>query len=587
MPDDNFRIIGVAPNQVDIEVLDPKEFKSESGESLRIGSFLRIFDNDGLSVIAVVRSYRIRQDPAADAGQEVRPTFVVEAQPVGYLSNEGEFCRGGHQIAIPPTRVEPAGRDELAAIFGEATGPSSLVIGGHVQNEEIPVPLDGDAFFGRHVGIVGSTGSGKSCTVAKILQEATAAPEPGKEGGSLNNSHIVIFDLHGEYRTAFPDARHIHIENLKLPYWLMTAEELEEIFIESDERTSHNQISQFRYAVQTNKVRHNDRPNVSYDSPVYFSIEEVYRYICNMNIEVIDREGGDNQPKLSDGTLVGERTDRYFDGLLKFASPSTKKGEKASNGPFRGDFDRFVLRLRNLLDSSRLAFLFRPRKQGGEEEYKTEDMEELISTLIGYGKGQQNVTLIDLKGIPFEVHSLVVSLISRIVFDVGAALRAMNPEATKDGEIAFLVVYEEAHKYVPGSGLSRYRAVSRSVERIAKEGRKYGVALMIVSQRPSEISETVFSQCNSFVVMRLTNPVDQNYVRRLLPDALVGVTDSLPALAKRQALLVGEAVQVPAIIEVGEVTDRPSSQDIDILQEWRKPWLDLPFTEVLKALRSL
>lgn len=147
------------------------------------------------------------------------------------------------------------------------------------------------------------------------------------------------------------------------------------------------------------------------------------------------------------------------------------------------------------------------------------------------------------------------------------------------------MVYEEAHNYVPNSPLARFRSVTKSIERIAKEGRKYGVCLMIVSQRPSEISETVFSQCNSFVAMRLTNPADQNYVRRLLPDAIGGLTDALPSLAQREALVLGECIQVPTLLEVAEVTERPHSHDIPVLQEWRKDWADLPFERVLSGMK--
>jgi len=160
----------------------------------------------------------------------LRASVIVDAQPIGALDSEGRFSRGGHQIAIPPASVRLANRDELAAIFGTVDGSSTLVLGSLSFDDAIQVPMNGDVFFGRHVGVVGSTGSGKSCTVAKILQEAM---EPGPDGrdGPLGNAHTVIFDLHGEYSPAFPQGRVLSIDNLQLPYWLMTAEELEELFI--------------------------------------------------------------------------------------------------------------------------------------------------------------------------------------------------------------------------------------------------------------------------------------------------------------------------------------------------------------------
>jgi DNA helicase HerA-like ATPase len=137
-----------------------------------------------------------------------------------------------------------------------------------------------------------------------------------------------------------------------------------------------------------------------------------------------------------------------------------------------------------------------------------------------------------------------------------------------------LLVYEEAHKYVPKSDLSRYKSSRASIERIAKEGRKYGISLAIISQRPSELSETIFSQCNNFIAMRLTNPEDQNYVKRLLPDTLGSITDILPSLQSGEALLIGEAVVMPSIVKIDRCENEPSSNDIPYLKKWKNEWYD-------------
>lgn len=575
------KVISVSQNLIQIEILDIGELKKQSTQRLTIGTYLKIADDDGLAVIAVVQAYRIKDPPSSDAQTEPStPTFVMDAHPLGYLDKEGKFQRGGQQIAIPPTRVSIADSDTLAALYSSTEPEGALSIGTLAQDQSVDVPIDGNVFFGKHIAVVGSTGSGKSCAVAKIVQEGRRQSDDQNERGVLNNAHVIVFDLHGEYATAFPEARVLGVSTLKVPYWLMTAEELEEIFIESREEQSHNQVSQFRHAVQVNKRQHNPGIHVSYDSAVYFSIEEVYNYICNMNAEVIGRTEGEGVPKLADGTLVSKREEAYFDKQHAFVAQSTSKADKATKGPFMGDFDRFVLRLRTTLDTERLAFLFKPEKAAGEP-YQTEHMEELISAIVGYGDKKGNVTIIDLHGVPFEVHSLVVSLLSRIIFQVGF-YRKRKPKET---EVAFLIVYEEAHNYVPNSPLVRFRSVTRSIERIAKEGRKYGVSLMIVSQRPSEISETVFSQCNSFIAMRLTNPTDQSYVRRLLPDAIGGLTEALPTLAQREALVLGECIQVPTLLRVAEITDTPHSHDIPVLQEWRKDWADLPFESVLDGMK--
>ena len=157
------------------------------------------------------------------------------------------------------------------------------------------------------------------------------------------------------------------------------------------------------------------------------------------------------------------------------------------------------------------------------------ELEDILKQFLGYTEKKSNITVIDLSGIPFEVLSITVSLISRIIFEYGYYYKRLLSDGI-DSETPLLLVYEEAHKYVPKSNLAKYRASKNAIERIAKEGRKYGVTLGIISQRPSEISETIFSQCNNFIVMRLTNPDDQNYVKKLLPDTIGNLTSCLPSL---------------------------------------------------------
>jgi len=183
--------------------------------------------------------------------------------------------------------------------------------------------------------------------------------------------------------------------------------------------------------------------------------------------------------------------------------------------------------------------------------------------------------------VPFEVLSIAVSLISRMLFDYGYSYKKHHPNAICKTPV--VVVYEEAHKYVPKSDLARFSASRAAIERIAKEGRKYGVTAIIVSQRPSEISETIFSQCSNFISMRLTNPEDQNYMRRLLPDSLGPLTESLPILQAGEALLIGDAVVMPSMVMVDRCDPEPTSNDIPYLDEWKKPWFDVDFDNLVKS----
>lgn len=356
----------------------------------------------------------------------------------------------------------------------------------------------------------------------------------------------------------------------------MNSEELEEMFIESSESNSHNQISQFKNAVTLNKKRHNSTlTKVNYDTPVYFSIDEVYRYISNHNNATKDAKTGELKIKIKVADVADEF--QLFE-IIEFEDKSTGK---INSGPYAGEFDRFVPRLETKLNDERLAFLLKPKKVDGSE-YKTDDLSDILKQFIGYETDKNNITIIDLSGIPFEVLSLVVSLISRLVFDFCFYYKGIKDEK----EVPFLLVLEEAHNYIPQSQGAKYHSVKKSIERIAKEGRKYGLSLMIVSQRPSEISETIFSQCNNFVAMRLTNPTDQQYVKRLMPDSVSAITDTLPVLERQEALILGDSIPIPTIVRIKELTDKPASNDIDFRTEWKKDWADIVFDDLIKKMKK-
>lgn len=357
----------------------------------------------------------------------------------------------------------------------------------------------------------------------------------------------------------------------------MNSEELEEIFIESNENNSHNQISQFKSAVTLNKKKYNkERTKINYDTPVYFSIDEVFRFIYNHNISTKDASTGELKIK----SKIPDVADEFQ--LFENIEFEEKKTGKVNAGPYAGEFDRFVPRLETKLNDDRLSFLLKPRKANGSE-YKTEDLPDLLKQFLGYSDDEKsNITIIDLSGIPFEVLSLVVSLISRLVFDFCFHYKSIK----NDKEVPYLLVLEEAHNYIPQSQGTKYNSVKKSIERIAKEGRKYGLSLMIVSQRPSEISETISSQCNNFVAMRLTNPTDQQYVKRLMPDSVSAITDTLPSLEKQEALIIGDSIPMPTIVKINDLEYKPASNDINFRSEWKKVWMDITFEELIEKMKK-
>lgn len=571
------KIVGVGPDFIDLEITDPRKYE-ELPERLRIGSFVEIFDDPshGARLVSVVKQFRVRDHVPNDTdGMETTsPKFVVTLQPIGRLE-DGKFSRGGKEISIPPKFVEIASEKILQKIYSSETTGTALSFGALTQDADVRVNIDGDRFFGKHIGVVVSTGSGKSSTVAAVLQKGIEHTEKQKDSGLKNNSHIIIFDLHGEYHSAFPKARLLGVKDLILPYWLMNSEELEEMFIESSEHNSHNQVSQFRSAVIQNKAKHNPNvapENLSYDDPLYFSLEEVINYLWNLNAEMVGKDPGEQgRPKLKDNMVVESRSDVYFSGRQEFAEQSNTKGNKVIKGPFAGEFDRFLMRLETKTSDQRLQFLLNSKDTDGKL-LTTKDTSKIIANLIGYGENSVNVTIFDLSGIPFEVLSTVVSLVVRVVFTFCFKYKKLG--LGSQGELPYLLVLEEAHNYISRLEGAKYNSVRKSVERVAKEGRKYGVSLMIVSQRPSEISETVFSQCSNFVAMRLTNPNDQGYINRLLPDDISGITDSISSLGQREAVLIGDSLPIPTLITVDTISDLPTSSDIDFYREWKKDWMD-------------
>jgi len=555
-----------------------------------VGLYLRISQGNNDYTVASIRN--VRGVLGKDADDKPNWQFHIECQAVGTLVDGKTFERASVLLPVPTEPAFAAEKDTLDKLFAEDAN-YQFPLGHLLLNRTTPLKIHGDRFFSKHIAIVGSTGSGKSCTVARILHDVV-----GITGGAdtnikkPNNSHVVIFDIHDEYTTAFTlddeqlfTLNRLDIDSLCLPYWLMNSEELESMFIESNEQNSHNQVSQFKQAVILNKERHNPTiEEMTYDTPVYFSIKEVYRYIENMNREVIGRLPGENKPKLSDGTLVDDREAYYFDNSCTFVPTSTANAAKATVGPFNGEFNRFVSRLETKLVDKRLRFLIQPTKANGEP-FKTDDFEHIMKQFIGY-LNQANVTIVDLSGIPFEVLSITVSLVSRLIFDFCFHYSKLRQKEDVLNDVPVMIICEEAHNYVPQRDDAAYRSSRKSIERIAKEGRKYGLSLMVVSQRPSEVSETIFAQCNNFLALRLTNNADQNYVRRLFPDNSSGITDILPNLAPGECVVVGDAVLLPAVVQMPLPKPEPHSQSVCVHREWKEPWRDVTFADVISRWRK-
>lgn len=581
-------VLSCSPEAV-IVAVDNLETFEQNKAGLQVGRFLKIAQGNHDFTIAVIRN--IKGTNTNDINGQPVWNFQIECQAIGTLLEDRTFDRGSLLLPVPTEHAFLVDKNTLDKMFS-ADGEHNFPLGKLSMNKSIDLMINGNRFFSKHIAVVGSTGSGKSCTVASMLQNVVGISQhKNKSKGEQNNSHIVIFDIHDEYSAAFTLDQdelfilsRLDIDSLQLPYWLMNSEELESMFIESNEANSHNQVSQFKHAVTLNKEMHNpDIPEVTYDTPVYFSIKEVYYFIENLNREVIGRLAGEDKPKLADGKLVTDRN-IYFDKIHDFIANSTAAATRATNGPFNGEFNRFTSRLEAKLGDRRLRFLLNAKKPDGQT-HVTADFEVLMKQFIGY-LDKANVTIVDLSGIPFEVLSITVSLISRLIFDFCFHYSKLQHAQGKLNDIPVMLVCEEAHNYVPRDNLAAYRASRKSIERIAKEGRKYGLSLMVVSQRPSEVSETIFAQCNNFMSLRLTNDADQAYIRRLFPDNSNAITEILPNLAPGECVVVGDAVLLPAVIKMPLPTPEPHSQSVKVHKEWKEPWREVAFAQVIERWRK-
>lgn len=588
-------VISSSPDRVSIEI-DGLEILEKNKTKLQVGKFLKIEDGNHNFAVASINNI---------SGQKVEKegslswSFIIESSPVGALiNNDGHlnFVRGTQVLPVPTESVHVFNDSDLSIIFSN-DGDYNFHVGHLSGNTSVPFCIDGDKFFGKHIGVVGSTGSGKSCAVASLIQKAVGISDAKNTNkDSQKNSHVLIFDIHSEYSSAFSvkDAENftinqLDVDNLKLPYWLMNSEELESLFIESNEQNSHNQVSQFKQAVILNKERHNPSlSKITYDSPVYFDIEEVYNYICNKNDLTVYEKGSKKLFATLDGEIEFDEG-KLWSRINFETSTGNGKHKKfdakvSKDGGFNGEFNRFISRLGTKRNDKRLTFLLDPKMESGEA-YKTQDFDKILKQFLGY-INKANVSIVDLSGIPFEVLSLTVSLVSRLIFDFAFHYSKLKHNSNETNDIPFMVVCEEAHNYIPRVGGAEYKASKKSIERIAKEGRKYGLSLMVVSQRPSEVSDTIFSQCNNFLALRLTNRVDQGYIKALLPDSSSGLIDLLPSLKQGEAFMVGDSVLMPSLVQLPKPNPEPKSASVNVYTEWDSVWKDVAFENVVERWRK-
>jgi len=506
----------------------------------RLGSYVRIVQGE-VTVIAMITRMVEREKllTSPTTGEDTVPTAEATAQrtiqliPIGYLNDDGNFERG---ISLYPTtgaEVHAIASANLDSMFKKFRD-KKYDIGSVSSSPKTRVHLDPSPLFGRHCAILGQTGAGKSWTVASLLQKAVAL---------MPRAHIVLLDLHGEYKQAFPSsqAQVIDATQMEMPYWLMTYEELCDLLIDRTEYSAHNQIAIFKDALNSERSAEGKRlglERTTLDTPVFFAIDKVRAAIEQAN------------------------------GLVK--SPSTGK---LVQGPLTGAFDNFLMRLDSRMNDVRYEFLLKPKKR-----INSESLELLLRDFIGLGQQKVPITVIDLSPVPFDVRPTVTAQIGRLAFE----FNYWNPEYEK---FPILLVCEEAHAYIPRESKTQFEGARKSMERIAKEGRKYGVGLTVVSQRPHEVSETVLSQCGTFICLRITNPDDQEYVRKLVPEAERDLVNILAGMRRGEALVLGEAAPMPTRVQIDMPSPTPRSNDVDFYKHWIEGPEDLDVAAIVDRWR--
>lgn len=431
-----------------------------------------------------------------------------------------------------------------------SSSENPLKVGTYTIAEESDVNLDGNKFFQRHAVIVGGTGSGKSWTVANVLESAS----------KLKSVNSIVLDLHGEYsplsgfdnvslfKIAGPSDDCTNSNNIFLPYWLLSYEEMESLLLDRSDSNAPNQsraLFDLIIKLKREKLEAEDKKDVlnnfTVESPIPYSISELIK------------ELDDEDQKMIEGARAG-----------------TEK-----QGPLFGKLTRFVQRLTSKKEDKRLNFLFNENPNLLEYDW----FNVLVKKLLDFGRGS-GIKIIDFSEVPSDILPLITGLLARLVFSI-------QQWTDEDNRHPISIFCDEAHLYLPAitKGSMEEKGL-QSFERISKEGRKYGVSLVVISQRPSDVSKTILSQCGNFIAMRLTNPDDQNVIKRLFPDNLGDFANLLPILDIGEALIVGDASLLPSRVQIDKPTIKPKSATVDFWDEWSKDKTSIDLTLSVEALRK-
>ena len=458
-------------------------------------------------LLASVRNQK--QDRRSGGGIIANIDFLGEGSEEKLTGRIHGFRRGVTRYPIPGALIYPATTADLRQIYA-SDGRSNIQVGTVYPTKDIRAGLYVDAMLGKHFALLGSTGTGKSTSAALILHRICDAAPDG---------HILMIDPHGEYSAAFRNTGLIlDVSNLQMPYWLMNFEEHCEVLLTSsgnDRQTDQDILAKCLLRSRTKNRLAETMGKITVDSPIPYLLSDLANEIQN--------EMG--------------------------------KLDKATN---TAPYMRIKTKLDELKADPRYQFMFSGMLVG-------DTMGEFLAKIFRMPSAGKPISIVDVSGVPSDITSTVVAVLSRLVFDFAIWGRE---EKTRP----ILLVCEEAHRYVPSEKNADGSSVGKILSRIAKEGRKYGISLGLITQRPSDLAEGVLSQCGTILSMRLNNERDQAFVKAAMPEGARGFLDSIPALRNRECIICGEGVAIPMRVSFDNLEEqkRPASEDPSFVDLWRQ-----------------
>lgn len=514
-----------------------RTYKSRRYTVGQVGSIVKIEAGDKL-VFGVVTALRMTEGPLVGGATAKKPTegapetkwleieLFGEALRIGLGESNFNFQRGVVTYPLPGQEIFVSSVAELERIYHKPNKPS-IHVGTLSQASSLPVHLLTDELLGKHFAVLGTTGSGKSCSVTVLLRAILeVAPK----------AHMILLDPHNEYRRAFQDkAEIIDSTILNLPHWLLNFSESTALFIGRTEYAATSQTNILKDAMlgarRDSDIHNIAREKLTVDTPVPYKLGRL--------VENINQKSEEQTPSKRDPYL------------------------------------KIINKIETLQQDSRFSFLIRP------DNDVSDDLGTIAEQYLRIPVSEKPLTIIDLSGIPSDVVDVVVSVLCRMIFNFAV----WSPRPV---QVPIVLICEEAHRYAPRSDDATSKQTRQALSRIAKEGRKYGVGLGLISQRPSELAESILSQCNTLIALRMNNEQDQHFVQKALPDSVRSLVDVLPTLRTQEALVVGEGAVIPVRLRFSDLSEenQPQSTDVPFTQCWSDERADREYVkEVIRRWR--